>query len=498
MARTLSPQQAAAVAAAIEAAQNQIIPSVAGSGKTTVLIEIPRLIPSNKTIAFCAFNKVISLEIESRIANLNLDNVKVGTLHSFGFGAVRRAISRVKVDGNKLKNLAYNEFTGEYENLRQFVVAAAAMAKEVGIGAIVEDTVENWTQMCDHHNLWDSLPAGVTEAQGIDAAQYLLNCNNKLKNIIDFSDMIYFPILFDMKIWQYDYVLLDEAQDTNGPRRALVKKMLKSGGKLIAVGDPCQAIYGFTGADNKSLDIIKDEFDAIVTPLSVTFRCPKNIVALANQWVSHIEAHESAPDGIVDRCELSDISKLVGPKDAIVCRNTKPLVELAYSLLRQQIACRVEGRAIGEGLVKLAQRWKTVKNVGELYNKLQQWSENEIEKNKKKGNDTNCQVIEDQVKTLEVFISECDNSDPISTLVANIRSLFGDTEGEQKVLTLSTIHKAKGKEWDRVFALGMDTYSPSKWASKEWEMEQEDYLCYVQVTRAKQHLTLVNVPAKNS
>jgi DNA helicase-2/ATP-dependent DNA helicase PcrA len=498
MKRSLSPQQAAALEAVIKNVRNLIVQAVAGSGKTTFLEECARTIPRTKTVAFCCFGKAIATEIEQRIKPFNLDNVTVGTMHSFSFGAVRRAFSRVKVDANKLRNIARNEFTGEYENLQQFVIAAAAMAKEVGVGAIVDNTVENWLQMCDKHNLWDSLPAGVTEAQGIDAAQYLLSCNNNIKNVIDFSDMIYFTILFDLKIWQYDYILLDEAQDTNGPRRALAKKMLKKGGKLIAVGDPCQAIFGFTGADNRSLDIIREEFDCEIKPLSVTFRCPKSIVQVANQWVSHIEAHESAPDGIVDSCELSDISKLVGPKDAIVCRNTKPLVELAYSLLRQQIACRVEGRKIGEGLVKLAQRWKTVKNVGELYNKLQQWSENEIEKNKKKGNDTNCQVIEDQVKTLEVFISECDNSDPISTLVANIRSLFGDTEGEQKVLTLSTIHKAKGKEWDRVFALGMDTYSPSKWATKAWEMEQEDYLCYVQVTRAKQHLTLVNVPAKNS
>lgn len=498
MTRQLSPQQAAAVAAAIDSAQHQVIPSVAGSGKTTVLVEIPRLISTDKTIAFCAFNKAISVEIDQRISTFNLENVKVGTLHSFGFGAIRRAVSRVKVDANKVKNIARNEFTGEYENLQPFVIAVVKMAKEVGIGACVEDSVENWYEMCEHHNLWDSLPDKVTPEQGIDAAQYLLKCNNNLKNIIDFSDMIYFPILFNMKIWQYDYILLDEAQDTNGPRRALVKMMLKNGGKLIAVGDPHQAIYGFTGADNKSLDIIQKEFDAIVTPLSVTFRCPKNIVALAQQWVSHIEAHESAPDGVVDSCDLQDIVKLAGPMDAIICRNTKPLVELAYSLLRQSVACRVEGREIGEGLIKLAQRWKTVKTVGELSNKLQQWSENEIDKNKKKGNDSRCQAIEDQVKTLEVFIDNCDHSDPIRGLIENIRGLFGDTEGAQKVLTLSTIHKAKGKEWDRVFALGMDTYSPSKWATKEWEMEQEDNLCYVQVTRAKQHLTLVNVPAKKS
>lgn len=498
MSRILSPQQAAAISAAIESAQHQIIPSVAGSGKTTVLVEIPRLIPSTKSVAFCAFNKNIVQEIESRIAPFNLENVKVGTLHSFGFGAIRRSISRVKVDGNKLRNIARQEFTGEYENLQQFVISAVAMAKEIGIDAIVEDNMKNWSDMLDHHNLWDSLPDKVTREQGIDAAQYLLRCNNNLKNIIDFSDMIYFPVLFGMKIWQYDYILLDEAQDSNGPRRALVKMMLKPNGKLIAVGDPHQAIYGFTGADNRSLDIIREEFDAIVTPLSVTFRCPKNIVSLAQSWVSHIEAHESAPDGIVDRCELGEIVKLASPKDAIICRNTKPLVELAYSLLRNSVACKVEGRAIGEGLVKLAQRWKTVKNVGELSIKIKQWAESEIEKNKVKGNDSRCQVIDDQAKTLEVFIDHCDSSDPISVLVDKIRSLFSDTEGEQKVLTLSTIHKAKGKEWDRVFALGMDTYSPSKWARKEWEMEQEDNLCYVQVTRSRVHLTLVNVPAKKS
>jgi DNA helicase-2/ATP-dependent DNA helicase PcrA len=519
MSRILSPQQAAAIASAVESDQHQIIPSVAGSGKTTVLIEIPRLIPQNKTIAFCAFNRDITIEIKERIAqefrsrNAQYNNesefdsqiekyipknVNVGTLHSFGYGAISRSISRVKVDGNKLRNLARNEFTGEYENLQQFVISAVAMAKEIGIGAIVEDNIKNWSDMLDHHNLWDSLPDRVTPEWGIDAAQYLLRCNNNNKNVIDFSDMIYFPVFFNMKIWQYDYVLLDEAQDTNGPRRALVKMMLKPNGKLIAVGDPHQAIYGFTGADNRSLDIIKEEFDAIVTPLSVTFRCPKVVVRRAQQWVSHIEAHESAPEGVVDSCELAEIVKLASPKDAIICRNTKPLVELAYSLLRQQVACKVEGRAIGEGLVKLTQRWKTLKNVGELSVKINQWAESEIEKNRTKGNDSRCQVIEDQAKTLEVFIDRCDSSDPISVLVEKIRSLFSDTEGEQKVLTLSTIHKAKGKEWGRVFALGMDTYSPSKWARKDWELAQEDNLCYVQVTRAKQHLTLVNVPTKKS
>ena len=275
--------------------------------------------------------------------------------------------------------------------------------------------------------------------------------------------------------------------------------MLKPSGRLFAVGDPCQAIYGFTGADSAALDNIRSEFNAETLPLTVTYRCPKSIVQVANQWVDHIQAHESAPDGIVDSCELREVAKLATAQDAVICRNTKPLVELAYNLIRNSVACKVEGRSIGEGLVKLAMRWKSVTTVGELEARLEQWAETEIAKHKAKGNDSRCQVVEDQAETLGVFIMQCEDSDPISTLVAAIRSLFGDTEaGKQQVLTLSTIHKAKGREWDRVFALGMDRYSPSKWAKQSWELVQEDNLQYVQVTRAKQHLTLVNVPAKVS
>ena len=496
MARKLSPQQTAAVKFVSDSRANLVLEAVAGAGKTTTLVEMVNA--TKGSVAFCAFNKAISLEIDAKIAPLNLgDRVKVGTLHSFGFGAVRRAYSRVKVDGYKMRELARREFNGEYEHLRQFAQSAATMAKECGIGATMEDNFDNWMWMLNHYNLVDSLPDKVTEQQGIDAAQYLLGVSNSLTQIVDYSDMIYLPILNRLKIWQYDNILLDEAQDTNSTRRALVKMMLKPQGRLFAVGDPCQAIYGFTGADSQALDNIRSDFNAETLPLTVTYRCPKSIVSVANRWVDHIQAHEDAPDGVVDSCELQDIAKLATAQDAIICRNTKPLVELAYNLIRNSVACKVEGRSIGEGLIKLAERWKSAKTVGELQAKIEAWAENEITKHKTKGNDSRCQIIEDQAETLGVFMMQCEESDPISVLVSKIRSLFGDTEsGQQKVLTLSTIHKAKGREWDRVFALGMDRYSPSKWARQAWELIQEDNLCYVQVTRAKSHLTLVNVPAK--
>jgi superfamily I DNA/RNA helicase len=499
MAFLFSSQQAAVIAAA-QTKGNLIVSARAGTGKTNTMIQgvCKELSKVSSSIAFVAYGKAIAAEGKDKIKELNLHHkVTVSTCHSLGLNAFKRAF-RCTVNGYKLEDIARRDFNGEYQSWRTFVTAAAEKAKDLGFGILcaIDDT-SKWNHMIEKYNLADLLPEDVSIERGIHAAQHMLNESNLDTSIIDYADMIYLPLLRNVKIWQYDYVIVDECQDTNPTRRELVRRMLKPNtGKLIAVGDPHQAIFAFTGADHDSMDIIEREFNAKVMPLSVTYRCPKSIVAVANRWVSDIQAHKDAPDGVVDTCQLSEVAKLAGQNDAIICRVTKPLIEMAYSLLRQSVACKVEGRAIGEGLITLARRWKSVKNVGELDAKLDTWQENEIRKAKAKNNDNRCQVIEDQAETLRVFMAQCEDSDSIATLTGKIDALFGDKV--KGVLTLSTIHKTKGREWDRVFALGMQTYSPSKWAKQSWELVQEDNLQYVQVTRAKSHLTMVNVPAKVS
>jgi DNA helicase II / ATP-dependent DNA helicase PcrA len=486
----LSSQQTAAIDFIKNSNKSLILSAVAGAGKTSTLLAM--LKATEGSVAFCAFNKSIAKEIEFKVNQQNINkDVKVGTVHSFGFGAIRRSISRVNVDGNKIQTIVRDNFNNEESNMQTFLISAVAMAKEVGIRACVNDNYNTWIQMFDHYDLWNSLPLDVNTDKAIGLCQDVLDISNKTLNVVDFSDMIYLPILKKMRIWKYSNIFLDEAQDTNATRRALVKMMLAPKGRLIAVGDPSQAIYGFTGADSNALDLIQKEFKAKELPLSVTFRCPKNVVKEAQKYVQHIESHPDSADGIVDECNLQDLPNLVTQDDAIICRNTKPLVEVAYNLIRNKIPCKVEGRKIGEGLIKLATRWK-VKTVGTLINKLEAYKEKEIEKYKKKENESMCQVIEDQVETLGVFIDQCKVDDPISTLISKIQELFDDTENK-KILVLSTIHRSKGREWNRVFALGINHYSPSKYAKKDWELIQENNLLYVQVTRAKHHLTKVNV-----
>jgi superfamily I DNA/RNA helicase len=466
--------------------------AVAGAGKTTTLLMGLGLTAGNAAMA--AYNKAIATEISERLKGQNLGaRVKVGTMHSFGLAALKSAYPKTQINGDKLKMIAEKAVDKRF--YRAFAANAASMAKQTGIGIFTPITdYSAWLDMIDHHSLADNLPEYARLEDAIEAAQEVLRVSNlNVSKVIDFDDMVYIPVLENLKVRQYDWVFLDEAQDTNFVRRELVKKMLSSKGRLVAVGDSHQAIYGFTGADCESMENIRKEFNAIRLPLTVSYRCPKTVVEKANEWVSHIQAADNAPDGTVDTAELETLIKeqAFSPKDAVICRKTKPLVELAFKLIQAGIPCKVEGRAIGRGLVSLARKWK-VATVGELDAKLDKWATREMEKAMLKGNSARCNFVEDQAETLRVMMQHCEDSDSIETLCSKILSFFGDIDNAtQQILTLSTIHRAKGKEWNRVFALDVDKHSPSRWAQKPWELAQETNLCYVQVTRAKSHLTFV-------
>ena len=66
-----------------------------------------------------------------------------------------------------------------------------------------------------------------------------------------------------------------------------------------------------------------------------------------------------------------------------------------------------------------------------------------------------------------------------------------DKTTRKDLLTLCSVHKSKGLEWERVFLLGRQDFMPSKWAKKDWMQVQENNLIYVGITRAKKDLVEV-------
>jgi superfamily I DNA/RNA helicase len=318
------------------------------------------------------------------------------------------------------------------------------------------------------------------------------NAAAKEAGFIDFDDMVYLPLTWNLRMWQNDWVLIDEAQDTNPTRRALARKMLRPGGRLIAVGDPHQAIYGFSGADNDALSQIARDFSAKWMPLTVTYRCPKEVVKVAREFVSHIAAADTAPDGLSTEQPFTAVVDQLQPGDAVLCRYNKYLVNLCFKLIREGKPARIEGRAIGANLVALVNKWKASK-LEVIADRTIAWRNREVAKAEAKQQDVKADQIRDRAETVLVLIERA-MEQGITTkaeLVKMITDLFDDRVVDNKnMITLCSVHRSKGLEWPRVFVLGLHELMGRE-CRQPWQTEQEVNLQYVAVTRAQD--ILVNV-----
>jgi len=497
---TPSPQQADFFGWVQNGSGSCVLEAVAGAGKTTTLVHALGLMRGD--VFFGAYNKAIAEEIRSRVANVAA-KVDVSTFHAAGFRFWRRAAPNVKVEGAKCRDIFRSAFSGANPALRPLeapVLRLVSLAKQAGLHVLQAETREAWDGLIEHFNLEiprDQLRGTDRTTEAVDLASRVLRISNETcSGVIDYDDMIYAPLVHNARVWAHDWVLVDEAQDTNATRRELALRMLKKSGRLVAVGDPHQAIYGFTGADFDALDLIAARTNAIRLPLTVTYRCPKKVVEFAQTWVDHIQAHATAPEGVVRNAGIKDLAKEARPGDAVLCRFNAPLVTHVYALIAAGIPARIEGREIGQGLKDLATRWKT-ESLTKLASYLETYAESETAKLRAKDKESQAVTLEDKVTCLNVLIArvreKTRGAGAVADLLAEIDALFADTaEGTPRPqVTFSSIHKAKGREWGRVVWLETGA---SPWARLDWERAQEDNLCYVAATRAKVELVLM--PAK--
>lgn len=494
-----SEQQAAFLDWCINGSGSAVLVAVAGAGKTTVLRAAAKSMKGS--VAILAYNKKIADEIAGKLRDDGVDwkKARAGTVHSFGLGAYRRAYPEVIIAEHKVAKITdiSIKVTDALDEFRDMVNKLVSLAKQRALGVIgsIEDDSE-WYAIANHFDIFGDSEE-VPREDIIQRAKETLVKSNTDRDFIDFDDMVYLPVYLKLSFYQQDVVAIDEAQDTNPARRALVRALVKKGGRVIAVGDPRQAIYGFTGADNDALDLIRDDFNCVELPLTTTFRCPKAVVEFANKWVSHIEADETAPEGSVTSIDMKAFLERndLNGEAAVLCRTTKPLVSLALQLIRRSIACKVEGRDITASLKKLCLRWK-VKNTEELEDRLEAYLAKETTKLLAAKKETLLAVVEDTVETIRVIIDQCrtEAKEDVKDVIDYIDRLFADTEYMKGILILSTIHRSKGREWETVFWLDRANTCPSKWARQQWQIDQENNLCYVAATRAKNALVEIVVP----
>lgn len=466
---------------------NAIISAVAGSGKTTTIVEAYRRVPADKTCVFLAFNKDIAKELAGRGLNAL-------TFHSLCWKSLANSNRNRKLDGGKLRKICADWLIpGHYEPANDdklyisFICKLVGLAKNAGCGTHIQpDTVDFWCDLADRHDLSPENEK-CSFSRGIALARELLARSNKSTTMVDFDDMLYLTVLEGVSLPKFDVVFVDEAQDTNAIQREILRKIMRNQphrySRLIAVGDPQQAIYGFRGADNDSLEILQAEFEPCNRfPLSISYRCARSIVEYAQAFSPAIEYAETAALGevksLVDGWNTTDFTG----SDLVVCRKNAPLLALAMRLLRDRIPCTVLGRDIGEGLKSLIEKQKAA-SIDALNVKLTKWADREIAKVRE--DEAKVEAIEDKLMAIQAILEDCDT---VEQVLAVIERLFTAKNG----VTLSTIHKSKGLEAERVFWLNRED-CPLKSARQSWQMQQEFNLMYVAATRAKSTLYFLSM-----
>ena len=519
-----------------EGTGDAIVNAVAGSGKTTTLVEASKLLPPSTSSIFCAFNAHIVKELTSR-----LQGMECKTIHSIGLSTLAQHFGwQPKVGGNKYRDLCRKEswkLADEIPNvsrtqlasslleLVEYVQATLAFApywsEEEANERGLQNVIAALSSLVSHFGL--SLPCPVEKlAPYVNSAlrQGLLDA--KSTATISFSDMLWLPWIWNLTPRTYDWVFVDECQDLNRAQLEMVLKLRKRirsapyveylteterelrtlskpTGRMIFVGDPRQAIYGFSGADAASYQNIKQRTSATEFPLSISYRCPVLVIREAQRIVPGIQARQDAPLGTVRWINESELYSNVKEGDLLLCRVTAPLISTCLDLIQQRIPARVRGKDLGKMLTRTVQIVSERREFtfSDFPRHLHEHTVEIAEKLRRKPN--NEAAVEKALDT-EAALHACfvgyqkpgflfgNNRDETNAFKFFIESLFSD---DRPGVYLSTVHRAKGLEAERVFILKPQKL-PLKWKGQQpWEAEQELNLQYVAITRAIDELIYV-------
>ena len=478
---------------------NLVVEAAAGSGKTYTLVKALSLIPQDKRVLMTAFNKDIVKELTKKVKEF--PNVEVRTLHGLGMILTTRGlgIGGMKPEGYKYTQLIYNHWQDLTKtninklsrNARKSFVENTK--KLVDFGRFYLATTRS--EMIELMIKYD-IPCVADE---VDVALKVMAIGGKNLDSIDYTDMIWMPQIYDLHLQEceYDFIMVDECQDLNVAERNLVLRCLKEGGRLIAVGDSNQCIYGFSGSDPDSFRAIQSIPNTVSMPLSISYRCPESVVKFAQNLVPSIEAKQGAEEGVILDCvSLDDVHD----GDMVLCRNNAPLLQVYCKLLEQGKRAYIRGSDVGKNLqnivigthkdylhTNLKQDGVFIRLYEDLFNSRKAIMERYGISQEDAMKHETIQAKLDMIRALEVLGADLTTTEELTKKIEDIFPKNDKGEG----IMLSTVHKAKGLEADNVF-IACASLMPSKSALDEWQVQQERNLMYVAYTRAKKVLGFLN------
>ena len=510
--------------AAIEASVENPVAIVAcpGSGKTfTVIHRVAHLLRHGfaaKDILVITFTRKASQELKQRLKSMGLDvrELTVRTFHSFGLSVLRKF--------GHLLNMHNFSIISQAEQLDLLTeMSGKRLSKDILLQ--LQNYKSGGTVPDDMKQLFDKYTTRIRSIRSCDYTDLIvlpLELMQRNKEVLDFYQR------------RFKYGLVDEMQDVSKVQFELVKLLFGNLGKLTVVGDDDQTIYGWRGADARLLLDFQTVFpNAVIVRLTKCFRCAPHIVRAMSAVIKcnkirveksitslskeetltqkKIIVYGTASLRLEAEVILDDISRRLGKGSiAVLFRQRKALQAFKDELKNRNIqaifadkARFLESRDVirilnilqmcaglsyndkcftAADIDKIGSSLKTDENVKDCVSRM---SVCDAVKTVVEG----LQIRNENIEFLLEEAENCKDSSLVEFLDL-VRTASEQQSGPNVGIHLSTVHQAKGLEWDFVYVIGATV---GRWPSRrtdEARMEEERRLFYVAMSRARKELTI--------
>lgn len=427
--------------AIINSTGNIKINAVAGSGKTTTVIEYARTRPATSKILYLVFNKSVKMEAVAKFKKKGLTNVVVETAHSLAFkNIVYKHNYKVRNSGYKTSEIAEMlGLVGNGQKHGEYIVANH-------INKFIACYCNSDKEKIEELNYPETLSDSKSKQFVVSFHKYIEKKAGLLLSKMDKGE-IEITHDFYLKKFQlsnpelkYDYILFDEGQDASG---AMLDVFLKQKATKVIVGDANQQIYSWRQAVN-SLEKVN------FTPyaLSASFRFGAAIADLASnvlKWKKHIGREQTV--------------SIIGKGNNAVVKTKAILARTNLGLLLKAIECVTENQSLKyiyfEGNINsytYADEGASLYDVLNLYN-----GKHHLIKDKVIRSMRDLRELEDYIKNteemqLKMMVDIVKNyGNEIHGILRKIKEKHvGNEEKDKAELIFSTVHRSKGMEYDEV------------------------------------------------
>jgi DNA helicase-2/ATP-dependent DNA helicase PcrA len=484
----------------------------AGSGKTRVLTRrvayrIATETADARHTLVLTFTREAAGELRRRLQHLGVnDQITAGTFHSVANQLLRQRWAdldqapRTVVDDRSRIIASLPEFSSSAArgDLGSIVDAVSfATARGMSPNAYVS-AVRNGDIRSLHE---PELVAGVLRAY--DAAK-------RARRIIDLDDLLSFTIdalehdeaFAEALRWRFRHILVDEAQDLNPLQHRIVDLLRAGRDDVFLVGDPAQAIYGFTGSDPSLLVDVADRFPGVeVIRLPVNHRCTPQVVELGRTILADAGADTTIESARVDGpavaitshddegAEATAVAASIAEADptlvrsgqvAVLARTHAALAPVRAALSAAGVALKRRADGPGSELTPLLDEAYRIRDTEQL----RRWIRDQHDM---------AESDDDPRRAVALAANEFLRTAPTGDGMAlrawvSSSDPFGTAEPGVELLTF---HGAKGREWHVVHLVGCETsLVPHRSATTSAARAEEARLFYVAATRATDLLTV--------